>query len=123
MNKIDRCIVTLCSVFFVAGLFVLTTPALTGCKTPPSASAVAYDTLSSVGATVDASMKAAASLRASGKITAAQWQSVADIHAKYLVGYNAAIDAAAVAVDSAQVPANVAALATSIVNLVQTFTK
>lgn len=105
----------------VAGLAVIS-QTTTGCKsTPPSA--VAGKTLDSIGASVDAAMKTAALLKTSGKISSDQWQTIANAHAKYLAGYNAAIDAAAVAVDKATVPANVSALAADVINLVQAFNK
>lgn len=111
---------------FVACLIaisVVTLPSVvifTGCMNQ-SAATVTYKTLDTLGAGVDAAMKTAALLKVNGKITSAQWQTVADAHAMFLVAYNAAIDAAAVALDKASVPANVQALATDVLNIVASF--
>ena len=93
----------------------------TGCKSPPTASQAAYSTLDGVGAAVDAAMKTAAQLRVAGKISSADWQRIADAHAKFRVGFNSAVDAAAVALDRASVPADLAALAGDVLSLISTF--
>lgn len=100
-------------------LSLLLVTALTACKEP--ASTIAYQTLATIGATENSAMKAAALAKKQGTITPAQWQSVADKHALFLVSYNAAVDGAAVALDKASVPANVAALEGDVLNLVTSF--
>ena len=59
---------------------------------------------------------------AEGKITSAQWQTIAAAHAKYRLAYNTAIDAAAVALDKAAVPAELSSLAGDVVTLISQFT-
>jgi hypothetical protein len=100
--------------------FVAIPVVLTGCSSTPTASQVAYSTLDGVGATVDAAMKTAAQLRVAGKISAAQWQQIADLHAKFLVSFNAAVDAAALTTNQ-PVPAALTALAGDVLTLIGTF--
>ena len=104
----------------VAVMTLAFAPAFVSCSSTPTASQAAYSTLDGVGATVDAAMKTAAQLRVAGKISAAQWQSISDLHAKYLVSYNAAVDAAALTTNQS-VPASLTALAGDVLALVATF--
>jgi hypothetical protein len=92
---------------------------LTGCGSTPAQ--ITYDTLASVGAAVDAAMKGAAGARAQGQLTTDQWNKIAAKHAIYLAAYNTAIDAAAVALDKATVPANVAAAEQDLLALINQF--
>lgn len=72
----------------------LTVPAMTlstGCTTQPSARTSTVQTLGIVGASADGSMKLLAQLRHDGKLTAAQWDEIAAIHAQYRTAYNLAV--------------------------------
>lgn len=65
--------------------------AVAGCAGPKR---VEYKTLASIGAAVDASMKAAADGYYAGKIDDAGWERIAAKHDKFRVAYRTAIDVA-----------------------------
>lgn len=109
------------SVLLLASLAVFAPLNFTGCGT--TAGQVTYDTLASVGAAVDGAMKGAAAQKVAGNITSAQWQQIAAKHGVYLVAYNAAVDGAAVALDKATVPANVAAAENDLLAIINLFLK
>jgi hypothetical protein len=88
------------------------------CKTTPTVSQATYNTLDGVGASVDAAMKVAAALKVSGKISDAQWQTVASKHALYLNYYNQAVTFAAGNLATATAPPNVVAAAQDITTTV-----
>lgn len=74
----------LLSVFFLLSTFTCIGVFHTGCQTAPSARVAQQQTLASIGATVEASMRVATQLLADGRITWAQWQGLADFHDKKL---------------------------------------
>ena len=109
-KKIFSLVVLACFISFIQG-----------CGTTPAQ--VTYKTLAAVGATEDAAMKTAASLKASNSITDAQWATIASAHTKYQAAYTVAVNAAIVAVgatNSGSFPAtsDLIALANDVVNLV-----
>lgn len=93
---------------------------LSGCAT---AAKVTYSTLASIGVAENGAMTVAANAEVRGQITQDQWNQIAAKHALFLVSYDAACNAAAVALDQATVPANVTALETDVLNLVTAFTQ
>lgn len=117
-------VVALCAIhpftWATVGVIAVTTQ---GCST---ASSAAYKTLGSVGAADDTAMKIAANLRNTGKLTDAQWKLISDAQDKYLPAYNAADLACALAVESKgtfPASADLSALASDVVNLVNSFNK
>lgn len=112
----------------LAALFLvpmLSVPMLeTGCKTTPSATSIAYQTLATVGATVDASAKIVAAAQVAGKVTPQQAAQFASLHTKFLASYNAAVDIAAAASTTGlnmPAPADLTALANDLTALVASF--
>jgi hypothetical protein len=91
---------------------------LAGCAT--SLSTTAYETLATVGATEKASVTTMATLYHNGKITAAQWNTVAQDDATFDSVYSVACVAAASNLATAAVPANVTAAAATVNALVPT---
>jgi hypothetical protein len=112
-------------------LFCAGTLALSGCSTvnkvaasisAAGSSPTTVTTLEVLGASVDASMKVAAGLYHNGQITAAQWNTIANLHDnEFLPAYNAAV--AAVQYDTNQPAApNLLQLAGQIATAVQQMT-
>jgi hypothetical protein len=113
-----------CLIFFpliIVG--VLLTSFEGGCKTPPASRVAAVQTLESVGATAKASVQAAATLLAKGKITVAQWNTVSSIYdTKFQPAYNLAVSAVNADLSSIASPdlVNLASqLATTVEQLIQ----
>lgn len=91
---------------------------IVGCASPAK---IAYSTLASIGVAENGAMTVAATAYVKGQITQAQWNQIADAHGKFLPAYDAACNGAAVALDQATVPAEVASLEGNVVNLVAAF--
>lgn len=115
--------ISFCLAAIVAATVICAPAIITGCKSPPPVSAVVGQSLDALGATTDAAMRAAAKLVVSGNINPQQWKQISDLHAKFRVSYNAAVASAAVALDQASVPADLAQLGSDLLALIQTFTK
>lgn len=105
-------------------LFAVSSPmAFTGCQTAPASRTTTVVTLEVIGASVDATMKVAAGLYTSGKITTAQWNTITDIHDnKFLPAYNLAVQAVQSDLSSVASP-DIQALADSLAAAVSLVTK
>lgn len=124
MKLINRilAIIGLMAMAFAAPLSIATFT--TGCAETPLK--LTYQTLGTVGTSVDASMKIAAAAKVKGVINDAQWAQISDKQAKYLVAYNAAIDLAATATTTGlntPATADLVALASDLTSIISTFTK
>lgn len=91
----------------------------TGCTT--SQATIVYKSLGSIGAAENAAMKAAAIAKVNGKLSEDQSSQVQQAHAKFLLSYTIAVDAAAVTMDKASVPTDVYQLEQDVINLIVSF--
>lgn len=115
--KLMTCLLAMC---------LLSPVALTGCKSsaPVTPVTLAYQTLGSVGAAVDAATKIVAAAQVKGTITAAQGAQYGVKHDQFNAAYNLAVALAATATDNGlamPAPADVLALYGDLQNLLANF--
>lgn len=99
-------------------LALATAPAFVGCHSAPTERVAQVHTLQALGATADAAMKTAASLRKNGQITEEQWKRIATFFdTRYQPAYRLAVAAVSADLSSAASP-DLVNLATQLAALV-----